>query len=545
MSMSRALRFSGRFSWTCATWFSSVNTIRLLIFIFTRFQTTIGIKITSFTRGNPLSPDTRLNICLVCSELNPLAKTGGLADVTAALAHYFHSRGHPTLVLTPFYASLDVSGFAIEPLPVLEQLDLTLGDRRFEYRIVKAKPTDSGPDIHLLDCPDLYHGTELYSGPDEHLRFILLSRVAIEMCQRLKFTPDIFHCHDWHTALVPAYLKTIYNWDLMFKDSKTVLTLHNMAYQGVFDSGILDQTGLADSAEMLDQEDLAGGRINFLKTGVMHADLLTTVSPSYSREILEPENGMGLDGHLRARGVSVTGILNGVDYTEWNPQSDPLIPFPYSAKDLSGKEKNKQALMKETGLEYQFDKPLVGMATRLTYQKGIDLVQQVLPGVISSREMSLVVVGNGDSEYEEFFRWMQAEYPGRVSFFAGFNNQLTHRIEAGSDMFLMPSRYEPCGLNQMYSLKYGTVPVVRATGGLIDSVQPFDHVKGTGTGVVFHDYDANGLKWALNTALDLYENKFAWKQVVFNGMAKDYSWEKQGKIYLERFRRLLKLSRNG
>jgi starch synthase len=432
----------------------------------------------------------------------------------------------------------------IEPVPVLEPLDLTLGDRRFDYRILKAKPTDAGPAIHLLDCQDLYHGTELYSGPDEHLRFILLSRAAIEMCQRLKFTPDIFHCHDWHTALVPAYLKTIYHWDLMFKDSKTVLTLHNMAYQGVFDSTILDQTGLADSADVLDQDDLAGGRINFLKTGVMHADLLTTVSPSYSREIMEPENGMGLDANLRARGVSVTGILNGVDYTEWNPQSDPLIPFHYSAKDLSGKEKNKQALMKETGLEYQFDKPLVGMATRLTYQKGIDLVQQVLPGVMSTREMSLVVVGNGDSEYEDFFHWMHAEYPGRVSFYAGFNVPLAHRIEAGSDMFLMPSRYEPCGLNQLYSLKYGTVPVVRATGGLIDSVQPFDHVKGTGTGVVFHDYDANGLKWGLNTALDLYENKFAWKQVVFNGMAQDYSWEKQGKIYLERFRRLLKLSRN-
>jgi len=199
--------------------------------------------------------------------------------------------------------------------------------------------------------------------------------------------------------------------------------------------------------------------------------------------------------------------------------------------------------MKETGLEYQFDKPLVGMVSRLTYQKGLDLVEQVLPELLSSREMSLVVLGNGDSEYEQFFRWMHAEYPGRVSFFEGFNNPLAHRIEAGSDMFLMPSRYEPCGLNQMYSLKYGTVPVVRATGGLTDSVQPYDHAKATGTGVVFHDYDASGLKWALNTALDLYENKYAWKQIVNNGMAKDFSWAKQGRIYTERFRRLLSLSR--
>lgn len=491
-----------------------------------------------------MSSDRRLNICLVCSELTPLAKTGGLADVTAALSDYFHSAGHPLLVLTPFYATLDVSGFVVESVPGLEELSITLGDRSFNYRIVKAQPAGPGPDIHLLDCPDLYHGTELYSGPDEHLRFILLSRAAIEMCQRLGFSPDIFHCHDWHTALVPIYLKTIYNWDRIFSDSRTVLTIHNMAYQGVFGAGILQQAGLADSTALLDKEDLDGDRFNFLKTGVLHADLLTTVSPTYSREILEPENGMGLEGYLRARGGSVTGILNGVDYREWNPENDPLIPFPYSIKDLSGKAKNKQALMQETGLDYQFDKPLVGMVTRLTYQKGIDLVQQTLPELLASRELSLVVLADGDSEYEQFFHWLQGEFPGRVSFYPGFNNQLAHRIEAGSDMFLMPSRYEPCGLNQMYSLKYGTVPVVRATGGLTDSVQPYDHAKGTGTGVVFHDYDANGLKWALNTALDLYENKFAWRQLVFNGMEKDYSWTTQGRIYIKRFRRLLQLSRS-
>jgi len=468
-----------------------------------------------------------------------MAKTGGLADVTAALSSYYHSAGQGLLVLTPFYAGLDVSGLEIDEVPGLQNLSLTLGGRDFGYRIVKARSGAPGPEVHLLDCPDLYGGAELYSGPDEHLRFILLSRAAIEMCQKLQFAPDIFHCHDWHTALVPIYLKTLYGWDQMFSESRTVLTLHNIGYQGVFDSGILDETGLSDSAGMLDQDDLNGGRINFLKTGVIHADLLTTVSPTYSREILEPENGMGLEGHLRARGGSVVGILNGVDYLEWNPETDPLIPFSYSARDLSGKEKNKQALMKEMGLEYRFDRPLVGMVTRLTYQKGLDLVQQALPELMSTREMSLAVLANGDDEYEQFFHWMHAEYPGRVSFYQGFNNELAHRIEAGSDVFLMPSRYEPCGLNQMYSLKYGTVPVVRATGGLTDSVQHFDPSDGTGTGVVFHDYDANGLKWALKTALDLYANKHAWKQVVFNGMAKDYSWEEQGKLYLKQFRKLL------
>jgi len=486
-----------------------------------------------------LAHDKHLKIFLACSEFAPLAKTGGLADVAAALSAYFDSEGHDIRVLIPFYASLDITGREIETVPELQDMELTLGDRSFSYSIVKACSDGPGPDLHLLRCPELYGGDELYSGPDEHLRFILLSRAALEMCQKLEFSPDVFHSHDWHTALVPLYLKTRYAWDQLFSDTRTVLTIHNIGYQGVFGAGILHDMELSDATALLDQEDLAGDRINFLKCGVMHADLLTTVSPTYAREILEPEFGMGLEQQLRARGDSVAGILNGVDYAEWSPDADPLIPFPYRSKDLSGKEKNKQALMKEMGLVYKFDQPLVGMITRLTYQKGIDLVQQVLPGLLSSRELSLVILGSGESEHEQFFRWLQTEFPGRVCFYQGFNNQLAHRIEAGSDLFLMPSRYEPCGLNQMYSLRYGTVPVVRATGGLADSVQHFDPSAGTGTGIVFHDYDANGLQWALNTALGLYRNKHAWTKIVFNGMAKNYSWEEQGRIYAERFRRLV------
>jgi starch synthase len=484
-----------------------------------------------------LSPDARLKIFLVCAELTPLAKTGGLADVSAALSDYFHSAGQDLRVLMPRYASLNDSAYTIESVAGLENLEITLGDRPFTYSIVKATPAEPGPDIYLLDCPELYGG-EIYSGPDEHLRFILLSRVALEMCQRINFAPDIVHCHDWHTALVPLYLKTVYAWDHLFSRSKSVLTIHNIGYQGVFGAGILGETGLADSAGMLDQADLSGDRVNFMKTGVLHADLLTTVSPTYAKEILEPEYGMGLEQALRVRGGSVVGILNGVDYQEWNPESDPLIPFNYSAKKLEGKEQCKKALLEELGMDYRFDRPLIGMVTRLTYQKGIELVQQAIPGLLSSRDFSLVVLGSGEHEYEQFFHWLQTEYPGHVCFYRGFNNQMAHWIEAGSDLFLMPSRYEPCGLNQMYSLKYGTVPIVRATGGLADSVQHFDPGSGQGTGVVFHDFDANGLKWAVNTGLDLYLNKHSWKQLTYNGMAKDYSWDEQGKVYLERFRKL-------
>ncbi len=483
--------------------------------------------------------DHSLKILLACSEMTPLAKTGGLADVTAALSAYFDSAGHDVRILIPFYASLDLAGLEIEIVPELQELELKLGGRSIHYWIVRASYDGSGPGIHLLQCPELFGGEELYSGPDEHLRFVLLSIAAIEMCQRLNFTPDIFHCHDWHTALIPVYLKTLYAWDQKFGKSRTVLTIHNIGYQGVFGADLLHEMGLAESSDLLDQEDLYDGRVNFLKSGVMHADLLTTVSPTYSREILGPEYGMGLEHHLGARHGSVVGILNGVDYGEWNPESDPLIPFPYSADDLTGKEKNKQALMEEMGLDYVFDQPLAGIVSRLTYQKGIDLVQQALPELLGAREFGVVVLGSGEEEHERFFHWLQAEYPGRVSFYEGFNNQLAHRIEAGCDLFLMPSRYEPCGLNQMYSLRYGTVPVVRATGGLADSVQHFDPRSGTGTGVVFHDYDANGLRWALSTALDFYAHKNAWRRLVFNGMQKNYSWEEQGRIYVERFRRLV------
>jgi starch synthase len=486
-----------------------------------------------------LPANNKIKIFLACSEFTPLAKTGGLADVASALSSFFESAGHDIRVLMPFYASIDLAGLEIEIVPELQNLEMTMGDRVIHYWIVRARSEGPGPDVHLLQCPELYGGDELYAGPDEHLRFILLSRAAIEMCQQLKYAPDIFHCHDWHTALVPVYLKTMYSWDRMFSATKSVLTLHNIGYQGVFGAGVLHDMGLAGSAAELDQEDLQQDRVNFLKTGVMHADLLTTVSPTYAREILEPEYGMGLESYLRRRSESVIGILNGVDYAEWSPEHDPLIPFPYSIKDLDGKEQNKQALLEEMGMEYEFDRPLAGVVTRLTYQKGIDLMQQVIPDLLSSRNFSLVVLGSGEDEYEQFLHWLQDEFPGRVGFYQGFNNQLAHRIEAGSDLFLMPSRYEPCGLNQMYSLRYGTVPVVRATGGLADSVQHFDQGSGAGTGVVFHDYDANGLRWAMNTALDFYSHKNAWRRMVFNGMARDYSWQEQGKIYLERFSRLI------
>jgi len=476
---------------------------------------------------------------MVAAESRSLARTGGLADVTASLADHFARTGHDCRVLVPYREDALSAGPQTEDVAQLQGLEMLLGGRSFEYSIVRARGDGPGPGIYLLRCPPLFDCPDLYSGPDAHLRFILLCRAAIEMCQRLQFAPDIFHCHDWHAALIPVYLKTRYAWDRLFAASRTVLTIHNIGFQGVYGAGILYETGLSGSPEVLDQEDLHADRINFLKTGVMHADLLTTVSPTYAREILDPSYGMGLEGLLRERSGSLAGILNGVDYDEWDPASDPLIAHPYSVRDMTGKELNKRALMDELGLEYVFDRPLVGLIARLIYQKGIELIQQVLPDLLNERDFSLVVLGQGEPHHERFFKWLDTQFPVRVRFRRGLIEPLGHRIVAGSDMFMMPARYEPCGLYQMYSLRYGAVPVVRATGGLADSVQHFDPSRGTGTGIVFHDFDANGLRWALHTALDLYANKHAWRQVVFNGMERNHSWDEQGERYVRAFRKIL------
>jgi starch synthase len=368
----------------------------------------------------------------------------------------------------------------------------------------------------------------------------LLARASIEMCQRMGFAPDIFHCHDWHAALIPLYLKSRYAWDKLFAATRSVLTIHNIGYQGLFPATILNDIGLDGAEGMLHQDELRLGRINFLKTGVLHADLVTTVSPTYAREIQSSEYGMGLQDLLLARSDTLTGILNGVDYKEWNPETDSLIPSKFSVHDLSGKAACKRALMKDMELSGGAAQPLIGIVTRLVGQKGIDLMQRVLPVLLGRRKFAVVVLGSGEARFERFFNSLQATFRGRVCFYRGYNNKLAHWIEAGSDMFLMPSLYEPCGLNQMYSLRYGTVPIVRETGGLADSVKLFNPHTGIGTGVVFREYSEAGLAWAINAALDLYADDELWPNIVQNAMAQDFSWERQGAMYVKQFRALVK-----
>ncbi len=481
-----------------------------------------------------------IKICLASSEFAPLAKTGGLADVCAALSAYLHRNGHDVRVLLPLYRTVGESGLTIVPVGSLQNIPIRLGPHNIRYSIDTAQLPNSSLNIYLLRCPALYDRESIYTpGDDEHYRFILLSRAAIEMCQRMGFAPDIFHTHDWHTALIPLYLKTVYAWDRLFTNTRSVLTIHNIGFQGIFGAGILDDLGLNGSVQELHQDDLGMGRINFLKTGVLHADLLTTVSPNYAREIQGDEYGMGLQDLLRARHKTLVGVLNGVDYSEWDPAHDKLIPHQYSSDKLEGKKKNKLELMAELDLATGDDSPLIGMVSRLTGQKGIDLIQSVLPQLLQSRQFAVAVLGSGEPRYERFFTRLQQNSRDRVCYYNGYSNKLAHWIEAGSDMFLMPSLFEPCGLNQMYSQRYGTVPIVRETGGLADTVELYDADTDEGTGIVFRDYNSAGLSWAINTALDLYNDKKTWLRIVKNGMSKDFSWDRQGAVYVELFQRLM------
>ena len=485
-------------------------------------------------------PEKPLKICLVSSELTPLAKTGGLADVSAALSVYLDNNGHDIRVLIPFYSTIDTSSLEVTRVESLQNLSMEIGNHNLHYSIDAVTLPGSSLTIHLLRCPQLYERSSLYTADsDEHLRFIFLSRAGIEMCQHMRFSPDIFHCHDWHTALIPLYLKIHYAWDKLFENTKSVLTIHNIGYQGLFDAYILHDMAMQDFTDKLYQQDLHKGHVNFLKTGVLYADLLTTVSPTYAAEILSPTYGMGLEDLLGQRRDNLVGILNGVDTDEWNPQDDALIPHAYSASAMDGKKKNKQALMSELELDSSDDVPLIGIVSRLTSQKGIDLIQSVVPRLLNQRRFAMAILGSGEPRYEQFFTNLQRHYRNRVCFYRGFNNKLAHMIEAGSDIFLMPSSFEPCGLNQMYSLRYGTVPIVRRTGGLADSVQLFDPGSGKGTGIVFDDNNDKALQWAINAALDLYQNKDRWSVLVQNGMAMDFSWHRQGQVYVNLFQKLI------
>jgi starch synthase len=469
-----------------------------------------------------------MKILFVSSEVAPFAKTGGLGDVSAALPRQLHALGHDVRVVVPMYARVLGRGHAFTE--VVPEIAFTLGVLTVRVAIFSCPLPGSGATVYFVRCPSLYDRANIYdTAGDEHLRFAVLNWAALKLCQHLGFGPDVVHCNDWQASLIPLLLRTLFLWDQLFARTRTVLTIHNLGHQGTFDAAVLPQTGLAPVADRLHQDHLREGRFGFLLTGILYANAITTVSPTYAREIQTPEHGVGLDGFLRGRADVLRGILNGIDDAEWNPSVDPLIPHRYSVDDLSGKERCKAELLASAGLPYRPDVPLVGVVSRLAWQKGFDLCESVLPGMLDRRRFQLVVLGTGEGRYEEFFRRMAQAFPRQVAYLPAFSERLAHAIEAGSDLFLMPSRYEPCGLNQMYSLAYGTAPVVHRTGGLADTVWNFDASTGRGTGFVFDHFDDAGLAWALGRGLDLWGDgagpaRERWRQLQRNGMRLPLGW---------------------
>jgi starch synthase len=407
-----------------------------------------------------------------------------------------------------------------------------MGWRRYAYDVMTTTVPNSDAPVYFVKNAGLYGRPATYSSEgDEHIRFAFLSRVALECCQRMAFAPDIVHCNDWHTGLIPLYLLTHYRWDRLFARTKTLLTIHNVGYQGVFPASVAEEIDLGGVGERLHREDWAAGKVSFLKTGVLYADALSTVSVTHAREMQTPEQGMGLDGLLRARRASFVGIVNGIDAEEWDPSRDPKLPFSYSARDLAGKAKNKDHLLGSLGLPHDPTVPLMAVVSRLTGQKGFDLAMEALPSLLARHDLTFVALGSGERRYEDFFAGLERQFPRKVRFRGGYSDELAHRFEAAADLFLMPSRYEPCGLNQKYSQRYGTLPVVRRTGGLADTVTPWNPATGEGTGFVFESYDAAGLRWALEQALATWRNRPVWDRMVQNAMARDFSWEKQIQLY--------------
>ncbi|CUT03912.1 glycogen synthase GlgA [Candidatus Chrysopegis kryptomonas] len=486
-----------------------------------------------------------LNILFLSSEVVPFAKTGGLADVSFALPQAIKELGHEIRVMMPKYGFISERKFGIHEIIRLREMDIPVGDK-LQKGSAKASfivGQKIKVQIYFLENDFYYNRDGLYVDsktktdyPDNDERFIFFCKGVIETLKKLGWRPDIIHCNDWQTALVPVYLKTIYKDDPFLSGIKTVLTIHNIGYQGVFPKESFLKSGLPD--EIFSQIS-HNGNFNFLKAGILYADVITTVSPTYAKEIMtSDEYGAGLSATLKKRKKDVYGILNGVDYSVWSPENDKFIPVPYNIQTIESKYENKKALLKYFGLTYDENIPVVAQISRLAEQKGFDLIAEIIDEMMKL-DIQYIVLGTGEPRYEEMLERVKKKYPKKVGVHIGFSEELAHLIEAGADIFLMPSRYEPCGLNQMYSLRYGTVPVVRKTGGLADTVEEFNPKTGRGTGFLFEKYSGTDLLKALKKALSVYKNKKAWIKLMKNGMMKDFSWNASAKKYVELYEKLL------
>jgi len=475
-----------------------------------------------------------VRIVIAASECTPYSKTGGLADVVGALPPALANLGHQVSVFVPRYRQTRPGN----PATVIASITVPFDDR-YRFCSVLDGGLRNGVQMYFVEYPPFFdrdglYGTAIGDYPDNAERFALLSRAVLE-ATKFFGRPDILHCHDWQTALIPILLKTLYSEDPVFERMPCVFTIHNLGYQGLFPPEILPLLMLPWDLFTMTRMEFYG-KVNFLKGAITSADFITTVSRRYALEIQTAEYGFGLEGVLRPRAGTIAGILNGVDYVEWNPETDTHIAANYSIRDLSGKAECKRDLLKEFGLPEETQLPVLGIVSRFAGQKGFDLIQQVSDR-LAREELIVVALGTGDRDYEDMFRRLNRQYPQKFAVRIAFDNVLAHKIEAGSDMFLMPSKYEPAGLNQLYSLKYGTVPIVRATGGLDDTVEPWNPHTQKGTGFKFKEYSGEAMLETVQRALAAFRDQGGWQVLMRNGMAHDYSWEASARDYVRVYER--------
>ncbi len=490
----------------------------------------------------------KYKILFVTSEVVPFVKTGGLADVSAALPQMLAEMGHEVRIVVPKYGAVDDRKYKIHEVVRLKDLQIKIGDKEVTFSLKSCflPGQKVRVQIYFLDNQE-YFGSRnsLYTDPmtgedypDNDERFILLSKSVFELISKLGWIPDIIHCNDWQTGLIPAYLKTIYKDDETFSKFKTLFTIHNLAYQGVFPKSSFNKTGLPEELNSEKGIEIYN-KLNFMKSGLMFSDVISTVSETYANEIRSDENlGAGLKQVLAKRKNDLYGIINGIDTRVWHPEKDKLIPKKYSPKNLELKKENKRELAEKFGFQYNPDIPIIGLISRLLDAKGFDLIMEAFPEMMKMN-IQVILLGTGERKYHNFFDKMSKKHSDKFACYLGFNDDLAHLIEAGADIYLMPSKYEPCGLNQMYSLVYGTVPLVRETGGLADTVIRYNEKTDEGNGFVFKQYDASAMMKELKRALKLFEDKKVWEKIMKNGMKSDFSWNVSAKKYIELYRTIL------
>jgi len=482
-----------------------------------------------------------MKIAFVASEVFPFAKTGGLADVAGALPKVLARLGCDVKIFLPKYDLIKEDKYQLK---FIESINIPIrisGIERSAF-LHKSNLPDTEVEVNFVDCPHYFSRERIYTNnTDEDERFIFFNKAVLEIILRSKWRPDIIHCNDWESGLIPFYIKDNYNSGFKFKKTKTIFTIHNIGYQGIFPIDTYYKAEI--NRQVFNSYDPnPSNNFSFMKIGLLFSDVINTVSQTYAHEIMTSEYGAGMEIILKKKRKKVSGIINGIDYSKWNPLIDENIPFHFSIKNLNHKEKNKKYLLERFNLKYNVKVPLIGMISRLVKQKGFEIVAEAMKDLIKLNAQWLLL-GNGENQYEDLFRSLSNSHPEKVASYIGYNNELAHLIEAGADALLMPSRYEPCGLNQIYSLRYGTVPIVRKTGGLADTIKDWHEFKKSGnesgTGFSFHSYSAHALLTAVRRAIDTFCNKNVWKKIQINGMKQNFSWENSGKEYIKLYKQAL------